>query len=60
MASAMSSSPRCAARALKVFERDPGVDACLALLGEETEDSSVFGEEQRAVGKDADLALGRT
>ena len=44
-------------RALRVSKRDPDVDACPPLFGEKTQDPPVFGEEQRAVGQDADLAL---
>ena len=42
-----------------VSERDPYGDARAALIGEDPEDSCVLGEEQGAVGEDADLVLGR-
>ena len=47
-------------RPVGVSERDPHGDARAALIGEDAEDAGVLGEEQRAVGQDGDLALGRS
>ena len=44
--------------AIGVSERDPDRDAGAALVSEDAEDACVFGEEQGAVGEDADLLLG--
>ena len=43
-----------------VSQRDPYADPRAALIGEDPEDSRVLGEEQGAVGQDADLMLGRS
>ena len=45
-------------RPVRVTKRDPDEDARAALLGENPEDSSVFGKEQRVVSQDGDLVLG--
>jgi hypothetical protein len=46
-------------RDVRVSERDPDGDADVTLVGEDAQDVGVFGEEQGAVGKDADLVFGR-
>lgn len=45
--------------AVRVVQSGPDRDASAALIGEDAQDASIFGEEQGAVGKDADLSLGR-
>jgi hypothetical protein len=43
-----------------LLRRDPDGDTGSALVNQDPEDSSILGEEQRAVGQDGDLALGRS
>jgi hypothetical protein len=47
-------------RSMRVSQRDPYGDVGAALVGEDPEDSRILGQEQRAVGQDSDLALGRS
>jgi hypothetical protein len=49
----------CDGRPVRVAERDPHGDARTALVGQDPQDSGVLSEEQRTVGQDGDLLLGR-
>lgn len=45
-------------RAVRISERDPDNDAAMPLVGKDAQDACIFGEEQGAVGEDADIVLG--
>ena len=50
----------CDVRSVGVSECDPHGNASAAFVGYDPQDSCVLGEEQRAVGQDGDLVLGRS